>query len=508
MIRLMNREWNKIGFPYDELRERYELLGKVGEGAGGLVYKAIHRSTDQLVAIKVLKENYLATTERLLQQKARFERETRLCAEINHPHIVRLLDKGISANHIPFAVFEFVSGTTLKDLIVENQGLKPPLAGQIMRQVMEALVFAHSKGIAHRDLKPHNIMVSRQGAGIDVKVLDFGIGALISDRQHLDHQYLTLPDEVIGTPPYSAPEQLRGEPPTVKSDIYAWGLIFLECLTAQPVVNGHSVAEVIEQQLSDIDVQIPLYLQGHQLADLLKGVLAKRTDRRYADGMQIIQALAGMDFDTIQPAIAPLPKVNSVCSTQVNRLVWNPQPPGSREAILLCCRVEIRSDSIPKNEQETLQSVYDERMTFCRQIASQFGGVFCSSMAGYVLFSFPQMNRESAGKAGGAAWQIIRTMKEKDRHWFAQTGMQVLTSAVLHGGVVSSQLSAISASPVAAASMTLLQQTTSHEVYVSDTVADLLAPSFKLTIPAGKLESVFGIAQVYEVRDFSHAKSQ
>ena len=320
-IKLMNGKWEQSRLPDHELIAGYELQEKIGEGGGGFVYKAIQQSTGQFVAVKILKEN-LTTNELLVHRKARFELETQICAEINHPNIVRLLDKGMTSDQIPFAVFELVSGTTLKDYIMLQQGLSPQVTGQIMLQVMEALVFAHGKGIVHRDLKPHNIMVEQEGDQIDVKVLDFGIGALADDHHNLDTEASVPIHEVVGTPLYSAPEQLRGEPPTLKSDLYAWGLIFLECLTGQPVVSGHSTAVVIQEQLSSKKIQIPVSLQQHALSDLLGGVLTKDTDQRYADGAAIVRTLSAMDYDQIQPIVTPVSSGVTDFNTEINDLNW------------------------------------------------------------------------------------------------------------------------------------------------------------------------------------------
>ena len=118
-----------------------------------------------------------------------------------------------------------------------------------MLQVLDALQHSHEIGIIHRDLKPQNIMVSHTASRLHIKILDFGIGALTKENQYVNYEELTLNEEVIGTPNYSAPEQLRGEPATEQSDIYAWGLIFIECMTAQSVIQGKTVAEIFQKQL-------------------------------------------------------------------------------------------------------------------------------------------------------------------------------------------------------------------------------------------------------------------
>ena len=157
--------------------DNYTLLEKIGEGGYGIVYKAEQGSTGQIVAIKTIKFRDHIESAKKRQQLARFERETQLCAELHHPNIVQLLDKGYDDKGSPYAVFEYVSGHTLKTYITEHGNLSASVMASLMGQVLDALVCAHEKGVIHRDLKPHNIMVSQSGSKHYVKILDFGIGA-------------------------------------------------------------------------------------------------------------------------------------------------------------------------------------------------------------------------------------------------------------------------------------------------------------------------------------------
>ncbi len=153
--------------------KNYISLEKIGEGGNGLVYKAKQISTGQIVALKVLKFGNPENIKRKKSQIARFERETQLCASISHPNIVKLLDKDYTENGDPFAVYEFVTGETLKNLIIRSKGLSATITGELMGQVLDALDCAHSKGIVHRDLKPGNIMVTKSGKKNHIKILGF-----------------------------------------------------------------------------------------------------------------------------------------------------------------------------------------------------------------------------------------------------------------------------------------------------------------------------------------------
>jgi eukaryotic-like serine/threonine-protein kinase len=187
----------------------YEILDPIGEGGMGKVYRARDTRLDRTVAIKVAKD----------QLSQRFEREARLVAALNHPHICQLYDVGPN-----YVVLEYIDGEPPK-------GPMPPAeALRIAAQIVEALEEAHSHGIIHRDLKPSNLLLTTRG----VKVLDFGlakqstIGLGPDDETATD---LTHAGQVIGTPAYMAPEQLQGKPADARSDIYAFGCILYELLT-------------------------------------------------------------------------------------------------------------------------------------------------------------------------------------------------------------------------------------------------------------------------------------
>jgi eukaryotic-like serine/threonine-protein kinase len=188
----------------------YEILAPIGEGGMGEVYKARDTRLDRIVAIKVAKDHF---TER-------FEREARLVAALNHPHICQLYDVGTN-----YVVFEYIDGAPLK-------GPMPPAeALRIALQIVEALEEAHKNGIIHRDLKPGNILLTTRGA----KVLDFGLAKQSREGQRADDETqtseLTRAGGVLGTPAYMAPEQWQGKPADARSDIYAFGCVLYELLT-------------------------------------------------------------------------------------------------------------------------------------------------------------------------------------------------------------------------------------------------------------------------------------
>ena len=167
--------------PFPEL-EGYRVVGHIGEGGYGHVFEATQLSTGQRVAIKMLKLDPEADAQKRNYQIARFERETQLCAELNHPHIVALLDKGLDTEGTPFAVFEFIQGTTLKDLIIQRSGLSATETGELMGQVLDALAAAHQRGIVHRDLKLENLMLVSKEDCTNIKIVDFGLAKASVDN--------------------------------------------------------------------------------------------------------------------------------------------------------------------------------------------------------------------------------------------------------------------------------------------------------------------------------------
>src|SRR5207247_5342605 len=196
---------------------RYEILGQLWEGSFGRVYKGRQLSTRQVVAIKVLRFWEGDAPANVENQIARFRREMRLCAELSHPNIVRLIDSGESGDGRLYAVLEYVPGSTLREILAREGRLGWELARHLMTQVLDALACAHARGVVHRDLKPENIMVTQTGAQRNALVLHFGLGGLAREVEDWSLPRLTATREILGTPAYAAPEQLRGEPVSTRS---------------------------------------------------------------------------------------------------------------------------------------------------------------------------------------------------------------------------------------------------------------------------------------------------
>ncbi|HVY62818.1 MAG TPA: protein kinase, partial [Planctomycetota bacterium] len=200
----------------------YVLERKLGKGGMGIVFAATQLSLGRKVAIKVLAHDLLADPEFV----KRFDREARALASLNHPHIVKVIDKGIERGNV-YLVMEYVDGVSLRDVMNERR-LSPRDALKLIPQLCEALEYAHSRGVIHRDIKPENILVDTAGA---VKVADFGL-ARILDEQTVGR--ITRSNAVMGSLDYMAPEQReRTKEADHRADIYALGVVVYEMLTGE-----------------------------------------------------------------------------------------------------------------------------------------------------------------------------------------------------------------------------------------------------------------------------------
>jgi predicted Ser/Thr protein kinase len=253
----------------ERLAERYELVAELGRGAFGVVYKARDLRAGGWVAIKVLHE-HLAQDARLARRLAR---EARVLAELEHPHIVGFRGLGSEGGRA-FVVMEYVDG---QPLAVER-AYAPVRALGVARQLCDALEYAHKRGLVHRDLKPGNVLVDRDG---NIKVADFGIAAWLP-REHGDTR-LTLAQERLGTPGYMAPEAARGDAPHARQDVYSLGVLLYQ------MVMGHLPSGYFA-------------LPPEPFGSALRGALAGEPLARTASIVALRRAL---DIEAPPPALPP-----------------------------------------------------------------------------------------------------------------------------------------------------------------------------------------------------------
>jgi serine/threonine protein kinase len=258
-----------------EIAGRYRLLSKLGEGGMGAVYKAEQISLKRACAVKLLKAD-VASTELMLR---RFDAEAKAVAALSHPNTVNIYDFGQDTDGTFFIAMEFVEGRSLRDVIHTESPLPIRRALAIASQVASSLADAHSHNIIHRDLKPDNVMLSVRGRQKDVvRVLDFGI-AKLRDEGRATQAAMTQAGDMLGTPQYMAPEQIRAEQIDGRTDVYALGCILYEMLTGRMPFEGATVLAILSKHLTETpvapsqrrtDLQIPPHIDQLVMAAVAK----------------------------------------------------------------------------------------------------------------------------------------------------------------------------------------------------------------------------------------------
>ena len=281
------------------LEDRYRLIGMIGEGGIGWVYRAEHLKLGHEVAIKMLQPQYAQHT----MMRPRFEREARALAALSHPNIVALTDYSVDEGW-PYLVMELLGGRTMQALIEEGP-VDPAIARHIAGQVLDALIYAHETGFVHRDLKPGNIfLVDLPTDPNHVKVLDFGFVKLLAEDTS-GRPALTQSGIAFGTPSYMSPEQATGDTTDARSDIYAFGIVLFEMLAGRRPFVGN-LPEIVRQHLT---ADVPsLTVGGHpfegspELRALLERAMAKEKDDRFQSAVEMREALDALQEPLLVPA--------------------------------------------------------------------------------------------------------------------------------------------------------------------------------------------------------------
>jgi serine/threonine protein kinase/tetratricopeptide (TPR) repeat protein len=264
----------------------YQIVGRIGVGGMGEVWRARDQRLQRDVAVKVL-----IGTARTGDALARFEREARAVAALSHPNILSIHDFGTDSGTL-YAVMELLEGATLRERLEQSE-LEISRALDWGHQIAQGLAAAHERGITHRDLKPENIFVTRDGV---VKILDFGLARLDENGTGLDRDADTIaqtsPGAIVGTIAYLSPEQARGETADHRSDIFAFGAVFFEMLTGRPAFLRPSAAETIVAVLRDSAK--PVSDSGRlpaEVEEILHHCLEKNRDERFRSARDLAFAL-------------------------------------------------------------------------------------------------------------------------------------------------------------------------------------------------------------------------
>lgn len=275
------------------LGNRYEIIRKVGDGGMAFVYEAKDRLLNRTVAVKVLRPEFVDDEEFL----GKFKREAEAVASLSHPNIVNVYDVGEDGK-VHYIVMEFIDGQNLKDIIKNEGTLDEYTALEITKQIANALSAAHKKGIIHRDIKPHNILISNEGR--IVKVADFGIAKAVSNST------MTNIGSIIGSVHYFSPEQAKGKYVTNNADLYSLGIVLYEMLIGKVPFRGDSPIAIALQHINDEieftqdeKVNIP-----QSVRTIIKKLTEKSSSDRYQSAEELIEDIEyiekNIDLDFIK----------------------------------------------------------------------------------------------------------------------------------------------------------------------------------------------------------------
>ena len=249
---------------------RYEIMEVIGVGGMAVVYKAFDNIDHRIVAVKILKSEYLANEE----FKRRFRNESKAVAVLSHPNIVKVFDVSFG-DAIQYIVMEYIEGITLKNYITQQGIVDPREAIYFITQVLRALKHAHDKGIVHRDIKPQNILLISDGT---IKVTDFGIARISENATR------TMTDGAIGSVHYISPEQAKGSIKDSRTDLYAVGVILYEMLTGKLPFQSDNAVSVALMQLQNDPVK-PREINS-SIAEGLEEIIIHAMQKNVADRYQ------------------------------------------------------------------------------------------------------------------------------------------------------------------------------------------------------------------------------
>ncbi len=273
------------------VRERYEFLRELGRGGVGVAYHCRDRQLNRDVAVKLLRSAESATED----AKSRFRHEAQVAASLHHPHIVQLFDFGDAAG-CPFMVMQLAPGRDLDEIVRESR-LEPREAAEMTLQIADALTYAHERGLLHRDIKPKNIMIHRRPDVMTAMLLDFGLAKVHESALSLgvdspvpNAGRLTRDNQILGTPVYMSPEQVRGaEDLDARSDLYSLGATLYEALAGGPPLDRATLPELLEAIILDDPAPITRVrpVVDADLATICHKCLQKEAENRYPSAAEL-----------------------------------------------------------------------------------------------------------------------------------------------------------------------------------------------------------------------------
>lgn len=289
---------------------RYRIERLLGQGGMGLVYRAHHLAMDRPVAVKVLRGNLASDPV----AARRFALEAKTTTKVDSPNAVKVFDFGITSDGEYFMVMEYLDGRTAQRELDVDGPMELRRALHVIRQALAGLAAAHAVGVIHRDVKPENLLLMRQGSDPDAcKVLDFGVAKLMVQAADAGTA-LTREGMVFGTPEFMSPEQACGQPLDGRSDLYSLAATLYTLLTGEPLFRGSSAVEILSKHVTTPPprlVQRPGLEHLHALDQVLQRALAKKPDDRFRDAAELERALALLAPASEPQSLAGSPTVST-----------------------------------------------------------------------------------------------------------------------------------------------------------------------------------------------------
>ena len=296
---------------------RYEVLGVLGRGAMGVVYKAIDPMIDRTVAIKTIKLSL--SEEELAFYEARFAQEIKTVGKLNHPNIVTIFDVG-RTDEFAYMAMEFIDGPELKMLMAPGKPLDTATSVDLVAQVADGLALAHTRGIIHRDVKPSNVMVAFDDDHMIAKVTDFGIA------RGQTSAVKTMTGMILGSPRYMSPEHVTGKNLDARSDIFSLGVVLYEMLAGAAPFDADSVSSIMYQTVHEPEAPLARFNASApaEVARVVARAMAKNPDERFATMKDFSRALR--ELSRTLPAPQPRLEVAQPSPTSTGSFAGLPPP--------------------------------------------------------------------------------------------------------------------------------------------------------------------------------------
>jgi serine/threonine protein kinase len=357
---------------------RYKILAELGRGAMGAVYKAVDPKLDRTVAVKTI-ISAASEAEDREEMLARFEREARVSAKLQHPNVVAVYDVGVEGDEL-YLVMEMVDGETLGQRLARGQFPDTKESLEFIAQAADALAAAHEAGIIHRDIKPGNMMITKRGR---LKVADFGVAKAAGEKMEL-----TRTGMMVGSPAYMSPEQVKGMPLDGRSDLFSLGVVLYELILRRKPFPADTVTTLVYQILHEDplkDVPIPDQVSS-DLADFIRWTLAKDREMRIPDARTFSERARAL------AAGQAIPRSEIQGATTMI-----PAPPEARTAMLDRPPAAVAS-SAPPPQTTHVQQVAGSKKGLWIGVAA--AAVVVLALGGWLLFGRGQKPTESAADAG------------------------------------------------------------------------------------------------------------